>query len=482
MNLLAKVGDFLSDRLGGREQARVIIVLAAALGLDGADLGAVGAMAPILEHHFSISKEQIGLLITASKGVGIFSTLFFGSIVDRSCRTRLLAIIVTLWGAAIVVCGVATSYHFLLVARLGLGIIAAATLPCTASLIGDYFPGAERGRIYGYVLSGEIIGTGIGFILAGELAELYWRLGFWILAVPSLPLAWFLYKLPEPERGGKGRQFQKTEDREAQSGERLMAKKVKQARVEPRQRLVRQEDPGKKSLWWALKFVLSIPTNTALIVGSSLGYAFFAVVRTFGIQYAQTGYHLKHTYAVGMLGVLGIGALSGVWVGGKLADHLLARGYLRARVWLATVCFWSCVVLFFFGFFFQNLWLSLILFIISGFSLGAVNPPLDSARLDIMHPALWGRAEALRTILRDVGEAVAPVTFGWLVADLGGAATGLRDGFLIMLIPLAMAGAIAIVTFWTYPPDAAAAAEYQERTKPGEKKQGQGRENAGESK
>ncbi|MGH7942498.1 MAG: MFS transporter, partial [Limisphaerales bacterium] len=90
--------------------------------------------------------------------------------------------------------------------------------------------------------------------------------------------------------------------------------------------------------------------------------------------------------------------------------------------------------------------------------------PLDSARLDIMHPTLWGRAEAVRTVFRNLAEAVTPVAFGMLVSSLGNGSTGLRDGFMIMLIPLAIAGGISFITFRTYAPDAAAAKAYREKT------------------
>lgn len=457
--------DWYSRCLGGPGRARVITLLALALGLDGADLGSVGSMASILEHQFTISKEQVGLLISASKGVGIFSTLFFGSIVDRANRTRLLARVVLLWAVAMAFCGAAFSFPFLLSGQLVMGIVAAATLPCTASLIGDYFPGRERGRIYGYVLSGEMIGTGAGFIVCGEVAELWWRLGFWALFLPSLALAWWIHKLPEPERAGKGAlPIRGKNQNEAGSKEYQMAEKLKEAAVRPRRRLVPDENPAGRSIWWAARFVLSIPTNTVLIIGSALGYTFFAAVRTFGIQYAQSGYHLEHSSAVGMLGILGMGALAGVWVGGRLSDASLARGNLKARVWTATIFFWSSVVLFFFGFFFQILWLSLILFIASAFCLGAVNPPLDSARLDIMHPTLWGRAESIRVIFRDIGEAGSPVLFGWLVAIDGNSAAGFRTAFLVMLIPLAIAGLLSFITTLTYLPDAAAAMAYREKT------------------
>lgn len=462
MNLWRKTVDWLSGRLGGRERMQIIFLLAMALGLDGADLGAIGAMSSTLQQHFSISKSQIGLLISASKGIGIFSTLFFGSFVDRTRRTRLLAIAVALWGVMMIICGAATSFMFLLMARLGLGAVSAATLPCTASLIGDYFPGGERGKIYGYVLSGEMIGTGIGFILSGEMSGLWWRLGFWILLVPAIPLAWWINKLPEPKRGAQN-QKASSQNQAGDSG-RLMAQKARQAGIPPRERLVRDEDPEQKSIWWAIRYVLSVPTNAVLIISSALGYAFFSDVRTFGIEFAQSAYHLNHSYAVGLLVLLGIGALSGVWVGGRLGDRLLAKGHLPARVWVATFFFWTSVVFFFFGFFFQMLWLSIALFICSSFSLGAVNPPLDSARLDIIHPKLWGRAESVRMILRNATEAVAPISFGWLVAAFSGPGAGMRDAFMIMLVPLGIAGAIAVITFRTYPPDAAAASAYRQKT------------------
>ena len=472
--------EWIFDRLGGRARAKVIFLLAMTIGLEGADLGAVGAMSSILEHVFGIGKSQVGLLITASKGAGFFSTLLFGRLVDRTSRTRLLTIAIAVWSAATIACGAATSFPFLVLSRLALGLMVAAALPCTASLIGDFFPERERGTIYGYILSGEMVGTGIGFVLSGELAMVWWRLGFWVLALPGLLLAWHLYKLPEPGRGGRG-QLTKSQREIGESSapqpeqpmpeERLIAQKARGAGVKPRKRLVRDEDPSQQSVWWAVRYVLSIPSNVALIIGSALGYLFFADFRTFGIDYGEQWFHLKHGSAVGLLLVLGIGALPGVWLGGYLGDRLLAKGHLPARVWVATGFFWCSAVFLFIAFWLQTLWLAMIFFLCSAFSLGAVNAPLDSARLDIMHPKLWGRAEAVRMMLRDVTEAIGPISFGWLAGLLGGGAEGLHPAFLLMLIPLALAGTVAFITFRTYPRDAVSAAEYRRRTMDGENSQ-----------
>ena len=49
------------------------------------------AAASILQHHFSISKTDIGLLIGVTKGVAVFSTLSFGSIVERMKRQHFVS-------------------------------------------------------------------------------------------------------------------------------------------------------------------------------------------------------------------------------------------------------------------------------------------------------------------------------------------------------------------------------------------------------
>src|SRR5580698_6040784 len=87
--------------------------------------------------------------------------------------------------------------------RLVLGLLTAAAGPIVASLIGDYFHSAERGRIYGYVLTGELLGAGLGFAVTGDVAALSWRAAFVILGLPAFVLAWFVLRLREPARGAQ---------------------------------------------------------------------------------------------------------------------------------------------------------------------------------------------------------------------------------------------------------------------------------------
>src|SRR5436190_1840469 len=92
-------------------------------------------------------------------------------------------------------------------------------------------------------------------------------------------------------------------------------------------------------------------------------------------------------------------------------------------------------------------------------ALSAQNPPLDAARLDIMVPLLWGRAEGVRTLLRTGAQALAPLVFGF-VADyvFGGGRSGLQWTFAVMLLPLAGSAYFLYRGLATYPRDVATAA------------------------
>jgi hypothetical protein len=123
--------------------------------------------------------------------------------------------------------------------------------------------------------------------------------------------------------------------------------------------------------------------------------------------------------------------------------------------------------------------------------ISAANPPLDAARLDIMPPGLWGRAESVRTFLRSIAQALAPLLFGG-VSDLiagfepqkapigthtiGTVSTATGDGlqitFLIMLVSLLAAGWFLWRARPTYPADVATAGASWSPKRPGEDGEG----------
>ncbi len=162
--------------VGGPARARVVALLACVLALESADLATVGAAGPQLEHAFHISFSGLGLLAAISTFVGALTTIPIGALTDRVRRVGLLAVAVTLWALAMIASAAAQDYEWMLISRIALGAVTAAAGPAVAALTGDFFPASERGKIYGYILTGELLGAGIGFVISGSLAgAIGWR-------------------------------------------------------------------------------------------------------------------------------------------------------------------------------------------------------------------------------------------------------------------------------------------------------------------
>jgi MFS family permease len=453
----------LTATLGGADRTRVIVVLACVLGLSGADAATVGASATELRSGLHITNTDIGLLVAVTSLVGAVATLPFGVLADRVRRTWTLGAAIVLWGAAMLWSAAIANFHELLVARLFLGAVTAAAGPLVASLVGDYFGGWERGRIYGFILTGELLGAGFGFAVTGDVAALSWRAAFVILGLPAFALAWLVLRLPEPERGGLGVLAHASEappEGEVGVPHETDAQRLARERgLEPDPQLVLGRDPRRLDLVAATRYVLRIRTNVVLIAASACGYYFLAGVQTFGSEFAKEQYGIDQALANLLLLVIGIGAVGGVLAGGALGDALLRRGRLNGRITTAVVAATLTTILFVPAIFTRSAVSSVPYVMAAVFALSAQNPPLDAARLDIMPPLLWGRAEAVRTLLRLLAQALAPLLFG-AVSDyvFGGGRSGLQWTFALMLLPLGASAYLLFTGRRTYPADVATAA------------------------
>src|SRR5690349_24925196 len=85
-----RVGGWVVSWVGGPARLRVVVVLAAVLGLNTADTGTLGAVAVQLEGDLRISHAQLGLLASVSAVVGAAACLPVGILADRVNRVRLL--------------------------------------------------------------------------------------------------------------------------------------------------------------------------------------------------------------------------------------------------------------------------------------------------------------------------------------------------------------------------------------------------------
>jgi len=489
--------------VGGPARARVVVLFGCVLALSSAQISTVGAVAPQLERSLHIGNTEIGLLNSVALLIGAVAVIPVGLMVDRIRRIPVLAVSIVLWSVTTLVGAFASSYSSLLLSRVGLGAVAATAGPAIASLTGDYFPSRERGRVYGYILSGEIAGTAVGFIVSGTAASaISWRAAFVLLALPGFFLARSLWRtVPEPLRGGYSRLERGTLDLtgsetraaaaaadhagafedapvgdEAPVEQDLAFHVAREQGYRPEPSLILDRDPETMNLRDAVKYLLRIPTNTLLIISSSLGYYFFAGLQTFAIVFVRGHYHASQATATLVLGLLVIGSLLGTLVSGPLTDLLVHRGRLEARVWVPAICYLGASALLIPGLLSGSLGTAMWFDFFGAALISAANPPLDAARLDIMPSGLWGRAESTRTFLRSLAQAAAPLLFG-AVADLvagfapqqapvgththqvvtSATGTGLQVSFLVMLVSLIAAGVFLVRSRATYPIDVATA-------------------------
>ena len=460
---LAGAGSRALERtLGGAERTRIVVLLASVLALSSADAATVGASATPLRNALHITNTDIGLLVSVTSLVAAVASLPFGVLADRVRRTWFLAGAIVLWGVAMIWSATVPDFGQLLLARLALGAVTAAAGPFVASLVGDYFPAAERGRIYGFILAGELLGAGVGFAVTGDIAALSWRAALVILALPAFLLAWLVFRLPEPARGGRDRLAPEgapvVSDEEALHG--TAAQQLARDRgIAPEPELVLTSDPRRLGLLEATRYILRVRTNVVLILASSLGYYFLAGVQTFGVEFTTHAYGIDQALANLLLLVVGGGAIAGVLAGGAVGDALLRRGYLNGRILVSAIAAAVAVVLFVPAIFTHSALTAVPYLIFAALAISAQNPPLDAARLDIMVPLLWGRAEGVRTFLRTTAQALAPLLFG-AVSDyvFGGGHNGLKWTFAVMLLPLAGSAYFLFRGLRTYPRDVATAA------------------------
>ncbi|MBY0305531.1 MAG: MFS transporter [Sphingomonas sp.] len=165
------------------------------------------AILPVLvepiRKEFGMTDSQVGSL---SMAFAIFYAIFgllLGRLTDTWSRSKLLGISIGLFSIGTMVTGYVHNFVQLFIMRTSVGVGEAGSLPASYSLIGDSFKPQHRASAMALIQSGLAIGSTLGLILAGVLAQsLGWRNTFIAFGVPGLLLAlMILLTVKEPARG-----------------------------------------------------------------------------------------------------------------------------------------------------------------------------------------------------------------------------------------------------------------------------------------
>ena len=184
--------------------------------LNYMDRWVASAASPLIQKEFHLSDTLVGLLGSAFLLVYAFAAIPFGYWADRGVRKTVVAAGVAIWSLATLVTGFSRNFAQLFLSRAVLGIGEASYYPAGTSLLSDYFPKEQRGRVMSIWGAGSTVGIAVGFAGGGFIAEKFgWRSAFFFAAVPGILFALLAFGLREPLRGSmesRGPALKKTYD------------------------------------------------------------------------------------------------------------------------------------------------------------------------------------------------------------------------------------------------------------------------------
>jgi MFS family permease len=177
-----------------------------------------------------------------------------------------------------------------------------------------------------------------------------------------------------------------------------------------------------------------------------------------GVEFFKRAHDLSAEQAAAFVPAIGGGAAIGLVGGGALADRLLRRGVVNARVYVTAVASVLATVLLVPAFLTGSLALSAVLLFFGSFCLTTPVAPSEALFSDVVPSELRGRAASVRAVVRALS-ALSPFLVG-ILSD----ATDLQTA-LASITPLyAVGGLLMLLAAKTYPADLAFVAAEARRT------------------
>jgi MFS family permease len=214
--------DALAGLLMRRSGWFAVALFALAYAISFLDRQVVSLLVEPLKRDLVINDTQIGLL--QGPAFGIIYALFglpLGWLADRVHRPRLIAAAIALWSAMTVASGLASNFHELLLARVGVGIGEATLVPAAVALLAGLFEPSRRALPLAVFTSGLSVGLGLALAFGSALiaytthgvAELPligswlatqrpWQAVFILAGLTGLPVAAMVLLVAEPRTRG----------------------------------------------------------------------------------------------------------------------------------------------------------------------------------------------------------------------------------------------------------------------------------------
>ncbi|MGU7779261.1 MFS transporter [Burkholderia sp. PU8-34] len=179
----------------------IFFIIAIAFFFDSVDLGTMTFVLGSIKKEFGLSTATTGLVASASFFGMVIGAAVAGLLADRFGRRPVFQWSMVLWGTASYLCSTAQSVDALIVYRVLLGIGMGMEFPVAQTLLSEFVPTANRGRLIA-LMDGF---WPLGFITAGivsyfVLPQFGWRTVFALLAIPAVFVLIVRRVVPESPR------------------------------------------------------------------------------------------------------------------------------------------------------------------------------------------------------------------------------------------------------------------------------------------
>ena len=168
---------------------------------DAMDVLLIGFLVAPITKEFALAPAQVGLVASAGF-VGMFlGAAISGRLADRYGRRLIFQATLVLFSIGAVLSALAPTFELLLAARVVAGLGLGGELPVVATLVSEFSPRAQRGRMIVLLESFWAYGTlAAGLVALLVLPQFGWRGAFVVAALPALYVAYLRSALPESPR------------------------------------------------------------------------------------------------------------------------------------------------------------------------------------------------------------------------------------------------------------------------------------------
>lgn len=382
------------------------------------DRTTLSVAAPEIAAEFHVSPVEMGYLFSSFLWTYLLCLIPVGLLVDRLGSGLMAAGGITLWSLATVATGVSTSFGFMLLTRLALGVGESTAYPAGVRVIRDSAPESERGVATAWLNGGSYAGPAVGAMLTGWLIAAFgWRAGF--IVTGALGLLWlvpWLYWLRTSRASAP----------------------VAQAEMENRYRDSRTAGSGVPSGGLAALLRLRSTWGMALTQGCAVyaQYLFLTWLPSYlqaakGLNVQSAGLYTAIPYAASVLLAIGACHISDR----LLAPERIASGQRRRMVALMLLC--SSVVLLTPAF--DSMWMVTVLVALSLSGISSAISLNFALATDLLQRAEdVGKVAGVLVFGGNFFGILAPIVTGYVIA-----ATGSYNGAFVIAGILLIGGAAA---------------------------------------